>query len=472
MAEKFTLNPDRFFDPDPTVRKIAAELYAAVKELPIVSPHGHVDPRLFSENQPFPDPAELIIIPDHYIFRMLYSQGLSLESLGVPTVDGATVETDHRKVWQLFGENFHLFAGTPTGVWLAHELREVFGVEVKLTGETAQEVYDHIQGQLQTPAFRPRALFDRFNIEVLTTTDAAEDTLEVHQAIRASGWGGNIIPCFRPDGVVNLVHPNWRENIAALGQVSRTNIGSYKAYIKALEQRRIFFKTLGAVSTDHGILTPYAHKLPAKEVNAIFQRALKGRATVADADAFTAHMLMELARMSVEDGLVMQIHPGSFRSHNQAIYERFGADKGGDIPTATEYTRNLHELLNAYGNDPRFTLVLFTLDESTFSRELAPLAGHYPALRLGAPWWFNDSIEGMTRFRERVTETAGIYNTVGFTDDTRAFPSVPARHDLARRIDANFLAGKVARHVIDLSDAHVMIKALAYDLAKATYNLT
>ena len=471
MAEKLVLDDDRFFDPDPTVRTIARELYASVKDLPLVSPHGHVDPGLFAENKTFPDPAALIIIPDHYIFRMLYSQGIPLESLGIPTIDGTPVETDHRKIWQIFGEHFHLFAGTPTGVWLAHELSIVFGVKVKLTGGTAPEIYDHIQRQLQTPAFRPRALFDRFNIALLTTTDAAEATLEAHRAIRASGWRGNIIPCFRPDGVVNLAHPDWRENIAALGKVSRTNIGSYRAYIQALEERRTFFKSMGAVSTDHDVSTPYTHRLPVKEVETIFQRGLKGRASPADAEAFTAHMLMELARMSVEDGLVMQIHPGSFRSHNQAIYERFGANRGGDIPTATEYTRNLHELLNAYGNDPRFRLVLFTLDESTFSRELAPLAGHYPALRLGSPWWFHDSIEGMTRFRERVTETAGIYNTAGFTDDTQAFPSVPARHDLARRIDANFLAGKVARHVIDPSDAREMIKALSYDLAIQTYRL-
>lgn len=471
MAEKVTLNPDRFFDPDPNLRKLARELYESVKDLPIVSPHGHVDPRLFSENQPFPDPTELIIIPDHYIFRMLYSHGIPLESLGIPTADGIPVETDHRKIWQTFGENFYLYAGTPTGTWLTHEFVEVFGVDVKLTGKTAQAVYDQIQARLQTPEFLPRAMFDRFNIEVLNTTDAAEDTLEHHQTIRDSGWDGNIVPCFRPDGVVNMAMPGWRGNVARLGQVAGYEVNGYKMFIQALEERRTFFKSLGATSTDHAVLEPYTHRLPDREADAIFQRALQGQTTEKDHKAFTAHMLMELARMSCEDGLVMQIHPGSFRNHNPFIFNRFGPDNGCDIPIATEYTRNLRELLNAYGNDPRFTLVLFTLDESTESRELAPLAGHYPALRLGAPWWFHDSIEGMTRFRQRATETAGFYNTVGFTDDTRAFPSVPARHDVARRVDANFLAGKVARHIIDQSEAAVIIKELAYGLPKQVYKL-
>jgi glucuronate isomerase len=178
-----------------------------------------------------------------------------------------------------------------------------------------------------------------------------------------------------------------------------------------------------------------------------------------------------MARMSLEDGLVMQIHPGSWRNHNQQIFERFGPDKGCDIPVQTEYTRNLYELLNTFGTDKRLTIIIFTLDETAYARELAPLAGHYPALRLGPPWWFHDSIEGMRRFREQVTETASIYNTVGFNDDTRAFPSIPARHDLSRRVDANFLAGKVARHIIDPDDAHRMIRALAYDLVKQNYKL-
>ncbi len=471
MASKLILDQDRFFDPNPTVRKIARQLYEGVKNLPIVSPHGHVDPKLFAENKPFPDPTALILIPDHYIFRMLYSQGIQLESLGIPTLDGSPVETDHRKIWQIFGDHYYLFAGTPTGVWLNHEFAEVFGIQEKLNGETAMRIYDQIQEKLQRPEFLPRAMFERFNIEVLTTTDGAADSLEYHQQIRKSGWKGNIIPCFRPDAVVNIAHPSWRQQIEALEQASGLAINNFKHYIAALENRRQFFISMGAVSTDQGVTSPYTHELSPNEVESIFQRALKGTATEADSAQFTAHMLMEMARMSIEDGLVMQIHPGSFRNHNQLVFQKFGPDKGCDIPIQTEYTRNLYELLNKYGNDPRLTLIVFTLDESTYSRELAPLAGHYPAMKLGPAWWFHDSIEGMMRYRQMVTETAGIYNTAGFNDDTRAFPSIPARHDLSRRIDSNFLAGLVARHIIDFEDARKMSRAIAYDLVKEAYRL-
>lgn len=471
MAIKLVLNEDRFFDSDPSIRKAARELYDGVKNLPIVSPHGHVDPKLFAENQPFPDPTELILIPDHYVFRMLYSQGILMESLGIPSTDGSSVATDHRKIWQIFGENFYLFAGTPTGIWLNHEFSVVFGITEILTGESAMRIYDQINEKLQSPKFLPRALFDRFEIEVLTTTDGATDTLVHHQKIRSSGWKGNIIPCFRPDAVVNMMTPGWKWNIEKLTEISGIDVNSYRNFIRALENRRAFFKAMGAVSTDQGVENPCTHELTELEAEKLFQKALIGKATKAEAEQFTAHMLMEMARMSVEDGMVMQIHPGSFRNHNQLIFDKFGPDKGCDIPVQTEYTRNLRELLNKYGNDPRLTLIVFTLDETTYSRELAPLAGHYPAMRLGPPWWFHDSIQGMTRFRQMVTETAGIYNTVGFNDDTRAFPSIPARHDLARRLDANFLAGLVVQHIIDMEDAQKMIHALAYDLVKKAYKL-
>ena len=466
------LNPYRFFDPEPDVRKIAFELYTSVKDLPIVCPHGHVDPKLLAENRPFPDPAELIIIPDHYIFRMLYSQGISMESLGVPTRDGTAVATDHRQIWRLFAEHFYLFAGTPTGIWLAHELAEVFGITEKPGADNADKLYDQLQEKLASPAFLPRALFERFNIEVLTTTDGAADSLEYHQNIRQSGWRGKVLPCFRPDAAIDLLRPDWKQEIAALGKASGVDIHDFNSFLEAIEVRRTFFKKMGATSTDQGIVSPYTHQLSRAKADALFQRGLKGQATADDAALFTANMLMEMARMSVEDGLVMQVHPGSFRNHNRIVFERFGLDKGADIPLQTEYTKNLHELLNKFGNDPRLMLIVFTLDESTYARELAPLAGHYPALRLGPPWWFHDSIEGMTRFRERVTETAGIYNTVGFNDDTRAFPSIPARHDLSRRIDANYLARLVARHIIDEADARRMIRALAYDLVRGAYKLS
>ena len=469
--EKLIFDENRYFDTDLTVRKIARDLYDAIKGLPIVSPHGHVDPSIFVKNEAFPNPTELILIPDHYIFRMLYSQGIKLEDLGIPTVYDSNVEKDHRKIWQLFGDHFYLFSGTPIGVWLNHELSEVFDIKIKLSGETAMWIYDEIQEKLNSPEFLPRALFDRFNIEVLTTTDAAEDSLENHKKIRESEWEGNIIPCFRPDSVVNLQTKGWDKNIKKLSQRSGIDITSYKTFIEALENRRAFFKSLGAVSTDQGVLGPFTHHLSDKEADSLFQLALNGNITAKTANSFIAHMLMEMARMSVEDGLVMQIHPGSYRNHNQFIFDKFGLDKGCDIPVQTEYTYNLKELLNIFGNHPKFKLILFTLDESTYSRELAPLAGHYPAIKLGPPWWFHDSIEGMTRFRQQATETAGIYNTAGFNDDTRAFPSIPARHDVSRRIDCNFLAGLVAKHVIDLNDAQIMSEEFAYKLVKKAYNL-
>ena len=465
------LNPDRVFDPDPVVRDIAGDLYESVRDLPILSPHGHVDPVLFAQNKSFPDPTELILIPDHYIFRLLYSHGIRMEDFGIPTSDGSAVETDPRKIWQIFGEHYYLFAGTPTGLWLDTELVEVFGIQERLSGETALCIYDQLLENLQLEEFLPRNMFDRFNIEVLATTDAPFDTLDDHNSINASDWDGRIIPTFRPDAVTDISHYKWHENLRRLGNVCGYEITSYASFIRALEERRGFFKSMGCTATDHGVESPLTHRLSEKEAEILFQRALKGKAEWKDPESFTAHMLMEMARMSTEDGLVMQIHPGVMRNHNQGIFNRFGPDKGGDIPVRTEYTRNLHELLNTFGDDPDFHVVVFTLDETVYARELAPLAGHYPAMWLGPPWWFNDSVQGMTIFRERITETAGFHKTVGFVDDTRAFPSIPARHDVSRRVDANYLARQVARHIIALEDARKIVRALAYELAKEAYRL-
>jgi len=446
------LNPDRYFDSDPSIRRVARALYEETRGLPIVSPHGHVDPRLLAENAPFPEPASLIVQPDHYILRLLYANGVPLEAL---------LKAEPRRVWQLFAEHYYLFRGTPSGAWLDYELNEVFSIRSSVSAETASRIYDQISEKLESPEFRPRALFERFNIEVLATTDAATDSLEHHCAIRESGWKGRVIPTFRPDAQFKISSPGFD----ALGA------RDYGSFIRALAERRAYFKQLGATATDHAVLEPYTAALSEEEVERLFQRARQGQATPDDERRFTAHLLMEMARLSLADGLVMQLHAGALRDHNSQVFERFGPNMGGDIPVATEFTRNLRPLLNAYGNDPRFTLVLFTLDESTYSRELAPLAGHYPAVRLGPPWWFHDSMEGMRRFRERTTETASIYKTAGFNDDTRAFCSIPARHDLARRMDANFLGGLVARHAIDESDARQMARALAYELVKKTYRL-
>ena len=457
-----SLNPDRFFDSDPAIRSVARALYEETRALPIVSPHGHVDARILAENAPFPEPTSLIVQPDHYILRLLYANGVQLDAL---------LKGDPRHVWQLFAEHYYVFRGTPTGAWLDHELHEVFGVRERLSAATGTRVYDAIRERLQSPEFLPRALFERFDIEVLATTDAASDMLEHHCTIRDSGWKGRVIPTFRPDALFRIASPGWAGALDALGRADGEPVRDYLGFVRALADRRAHFKSLGATATDHAVLEPYTAALEGEEAERLFHQACQGEVTPADERRFTAHLLMEMARLSLEDGLTMQIHPGSLRDHNRLVFERFGPDRGGDIPVATEFTRNLRPLLNAYGNDPRLTLVVFTLDESTYSRELAPLAGHYPAMRLGPPWWFFDSMEGMRRFREQTTETAGIYKTAGFNDDTRAFCSIPARHDLARRIDANYLAGLVARHVIDASDARPMARALAYDLAKQTYHL-
>ena len=469
------LDPDRYFDSDPTVRRHARSIYDETRALPIVSPHGHVDPALLANNDPFPDPASLIITPDHYILRMLYSQGVPYESLGVSPQDPTptAVETDPRRIWQAFADNYHCFRGTPTRAWLEYELHEVFGIERRLSTESTSRVYDEISERLRSPEFRPRALFRRFNIEVLATTDAATATLEHHRRLRddAVELGGRVIPCFRPDALFRIAQAGWASELARFARMCGSAIDSYSSFVIALARRRGEFKALGATATDHAVVSPRTERLDDAEAERLFAKGRTRAADAADQERFEAHLLMEMARMSLDDGLVMQLHAGSLRDHNQLVYDRFGSDRGADIPVATEFTRNLRQLLNAYGNDARFRLIVFTLDESTYSRELAPLAGHYPALLLGAPWWFHDSIEGMTRFRQHTTETAGIYNTAGFNDETRAFCSIPARHDLARRVDANYLAGLVARHVIDMSEAREMATALAYTLAKRAYRL-
>lgn len=471
-SANLSLPADRYFDADPAQRGVARELYATVADLPLVCPHGHVDPRLFADpDYRFGSPTELLIIPDHYVFRMLYSQGIALEELGVPRRDGGATETDHRRIWQLFADHAYLFQGTPTGVWLRDELADVFGIDEKLSSANAQAIYDAIDGQLRTPEFAPRALYERFNIEVLCTTDAATATLAEHQAVAASGWNGRILPTFRPDAVVNIDAPGWADQVALLSERSGVDVVDYASYIAALENRRAVFKSLGATATDHAAVSAYAEALTPTEAETIFQRARRGHAGADDAARFTGHMLTEMARMSVEDGLVMQLHVGSLRNHNADIFARFGPDMGADIPVTAEFTRNLRPLLNRYGSAPNFTLILFNLDETTYSRELAPLAGHYPAVRLGPPWWFFDSLNGIARYFDNVVETAGIYNTAGFNDDTRAYPSIPARHDLWRRAAANWVAGLVVRHIVDAEDGARMVRQLAYDLAKKTYRL-
>ena len=464
------LNEDRLFPLESGARDIARELYGLVKSLPIISPHGHTDPRWYAENQPFPDPAQLFVTPDHYVFRMLCSQGIPLESLGVPRVDGGPTETDGRKIWRLFASNYHLFRGTPSRLWVDHSLAEVFGWTKRLSAETADAAYDHVADCLTRPEFLPRALFERFNIEAIATTDGALDDLKWHRMIRDSGWGGKVVTAYRPDQVVDPEFDGFAGNVEKFCELAGTS-SSWDGYLEAHRLRRAYFKEFGATSSDHGHASARTANLGRAEAAALYDKALRGECSAEEADLFRGQMLTEMARMSVDDGLVLQIHPGSRRNHSDPIYRRFGRDKGFDIPGRTDYVAALKPMLDAVGHEPGLTVVLFTLDETVYGRELAPLAGAYPCLRLGPPWWFFDSYEGMKRFREAATETAGFYNTVGFNDDTRAFCSIPARHDVARRVDCAYLATLVATGRLDEDEARELAPELAHGLAKKAYKL-
>ena len=462
---------DRLFPVDFATRAVARRLYAEVRDLPIVSPHGHTDPRWYAEDAPFPDPAKLFVVPDHYIFRMLYSQGVTLEEMGIPRKDGGAVETDARKIWRKFAENYHLFRGTPTRLWLDQAFAELFGMTVRLSRDTADDYFDRISECLARPDFRPRALFERFKIEVIATTESPLDPLAAHDKIRASDWKGRVVTAYRPDPVVDPEFDGFRSNLEAFGNITRCDTFTWHGYLEAHRLRRAYFKQHGATSTDHGHVSAQTVDLPQADAERLFAKVIGGQFSEGDAELFRAQMLTEMARMSLDDGLVMQIHPGSWRNHNPQLYAKFGRDMGADIPTRTDYVRALKPLLDRFGNERDLTLILFTLDETAYSRELAPLAGHYPALRLGPAWWFYDSPEGMRRFRELTTETAGFYNTVGFNDDTRAFCSIPARHDVARRVDCAYLAELVVKHLLDEDEAREVAVDLAYNLAKKAYKL-
>jgi glucuronate isomerase len=470
MATPLRLDPDRLFPAEPQVRGLARDLYASVKDLPIVSPHGHTDPKWFATNDPWTNATELLLAPDHYLFRMLYSQGVPLEALGVPDRSGES-SADPREAWRLFASHYDLFRGTPSRLWLDHVFADLFRLDVRLDASTADLYFDKINAALVKPEFRPRALFERFDIELLATSEGADDPLEQHEAIRRSGWKGRVITTYRPDSVIDPEHEQFTEALKRFGELTGEDMTSWDGYLAAHRKRRADFRAAGATATDHGHPTPETADLPDPEKRALFERVVAGTWTAADAELFRAQMLTEMAAMSVEDGMVMQIHPGSFRNHNRRLHERFGRDKGADIPQRVDYVRSLKPLLDRFGNEPRLSLILFTLDESSYARELAPLAGHYPCLKLGPAWWFHDSPEGMRRFREMTTETAGFYNTVGFNDDTRAFLSIPARHDVARRVDCAFLARLVAEGRLEDWEAAELAHELAYDLVRKAYRL-
>ncbi|MEP4197782.1 MAG: glucuronate isomerase [Aliishimia sp.] len=445
---------------------MAAQLYDGIKDLPIVSPHGHCDPAWFASNVAFPNPAELLVIPDHYVFRMLHSQGVPLASLGIGA-NGA--ETDPRDVFRLFAQHYHLFLGTPSRVWMEYVLRQTLGVREPLGPNTADAIYEQIAQRLAQPEYRPRALWDGFGIEVLASTDGALDDLIHHETVAQSDWSGRMIPTFRPDAVLDPATPDFKDNVAALGEITGYDTASYQGYLEALRARRAFFKARGATATDHAIEVVQTGWLA--EPGTAFTKVLDGKAAPSEIHAFYGHMLIEMAQMSVEDGLVMQLHGGSRRNTNGAVLDAFGRDKGADIPVATDWVRGLEPLLNRVGNDPGFQMIAFTLDETTYARELAPMAGHWPCLKIGPPWWFHDSPAGIARYFDQVVETAGYWNLAGFNDDTRAFLSIPARHDLWRRGVALHLEGQMDKGYFAAADAEHLARLLAVDLARKAYKL-
>jgi glucuronate isomerase len=470
MARPLKLDPDRLFPADARTRSIARSLYAEVAGLPIISPHGHTDPKWFATDENWSNATELLLSPDHYIYRMLYSQGIALDDLCVPSKAGMP-GTDSRKAWRTFAENAHLFRGTPSSMWLGHVFAEVFGFDVALDAGTADLYYDRINEKLASDAFKPRALFDRFGIAFLATTEGPQDDLSPHHAIHKSGWPGRVVTTYRPDAVIDVEHEQFAGAMRIFAEFTGEDVYSWDGYLAAHRKRRADFRAAGATATDHGHPTAQTANLSHDEAERLFRTILSKNWTPQDAELFRAQMLTEMAAMSVEDGMVMQIHPGSFRNHNGGLFESHGRDKGADIPMRTDYVHALKPLLDRFGTSTDLSIILFTLDETTYARELAPLAGHYPCLKLGPSWWFHDSPEGMRRFREQVTETAGFYNTVGFNDDTRAFLSIPARHDVARRIDCGFLAQLVAEGRLLDWEAAELAHELTNGLVRKAYKL-
>lgn len=465
-----SLHSDRLLPADPGLRQIARALYQEVADAPLICPHGHCEAGWFAQNAPFPNATNLLVTPDHYILRMLASQGISYEALGLQPKNDSSSKSDPRDVWRLFAEHYYLFRGTPSRVWMDHALYEILDVPDVLSAETADVAFDHINQKLSKPAFRPRALFDQFNIELLATTDAATASLADHKALKAEGFSG-IIPTFRPDQLSNPLRPDFADAMKALADQTGEDIVKWQGFLSAVSMRRQAFIAQGATATDHGVLYPNTANLPVGRCQQLLDAALAKTITQEEATQFEAQMLFEMARMSVEDGLVMQIHAGSRRNYSTPIFETYGLDMGFDIPSPTVWVEGLKPMLDAFGFEPNFHVILYTLDETTYSRELAPLAGAFPSLTIGAPWWFLDSPGGMRRYRSALTETAGFYNTAGFVDDTRAFLSIPARHDMFRRVEAGNLARLVAEHTLGENEALEVMKALAVDLARRAYRI-
>ena len=465
------LHPDRLLPPDPAMRDVARRLYESVKDEPILSPHGHVPPAWIADDVPFTDPVSLLLSPDHYITRLLHADGVALSDLGVPP--GTPLpEADARAAWRIFCARWPLFAGTAMKYWMESVLVDVFGVDVRPSAETADALYDAIAEKIAEPAHLPRALMDRFDIEFLATTDDPSDDLNHHAKLAGDPtFHHRVTPTFRPDRYLEPARPDWPALTARLGEVASVDTSTFAGWVEAMRVRRAYFVQHGAVSSDHAHLDAATEPLAPGEAERAYASAVAGRIGAAEAKALQQTMLFEQARLATEDGLTMTLHPGVYRNHSTAAFERFGTDVGADIPLAVEFTRALHPLLEAFGTHPNFTLVLFTIDETVFSRELAPLAAFYPSVYYGAPWWFIDAPDAIRRFRAATTESAGFTRSSGFIDDTRAFLSIPARHDMARRLDAGFLAGLVADHRLAEDEALLAIHQLTVTNPRTVFHL-
>ena len=469
-ADAYVPHPDRLLPADPAVRDIARGLYELEKEQPIVSPHGHVDPRLLLDDEPFRDPTSLFITPDHYVNRLLHSRGVDLADLGVG--QGPLDESASRAAWHLLAEHWHAYAGTPSRYWMEHEFHEVFGLETVLNPRTADAMYDAIAEKLARPEFRPRALFDQFKITVMATTDDPVDDLAPHAALAADdSFTGRVIPTFRPDKYLEAGRADFRELADALGEAAGIDTGTYDGYHEAMRARRLYFRDHGAVSSDHAHMDPGTARLSDEDARRLYSAARDGAIGADEAVALRRHLLGDQARLAAEDGLVMTLHPAVHRNHSDWVFEKFGPDVGFDIPVAVDYVHHLRPMLNDVGHSPNFRTVLFTIDETVFSREIAPLAGVYPSVYAGAPWWFIDAPDAILRYRRAVSETIGYSRTSGFIDDTRAFCSIPARHDMSRRLDATHLAGLVAEHRMRLQDAEELVATLPDQQPREVFRL-
>lgn len=469
MKRKYLL-PDFNFSLASSPLDTGQHLYEQVRNLPIVSPHGHTEPRWFAENRPFSDPSSLFLMPDHYVLRMLYSKGISYDQLGIPRKDSCNI-ADAKKAWRIFAENYYLFLGTPSKIWIDYSLKLLFGISDPLSIETADQIYDQIAAQLKKTEFLPRSLLNSLKVEVIATTEFALDSLEFHDQIRKDGLTGRIRTTYRPDDVTDPERPNSAQNLLEFGKITGEDITNWKGLLNAHRNRREIFRNFGATATDHAAPSLKTADLSITQKQRLLDNILRETITPKEANMFRAQMLTEMALLSVEDGMVMQIHAGSYRNTDNILMQERGPNLGADIPLALDATRGLQPLLNRCGHEKKLRIILFVLDETTYARELAPMAGYWPSLLLGPPWWFHDSPQGIRRYLDQVVETAGFYNLAGFNDDTRALLSIPARHDLWRREVCRFLAQLVSEHRISKSSAEEIAVYLSYQAAKDAYRI-